>query len=441
MNRWALRVGAIFLAAVSLSYAGIPNRSDPTTFLGPTAAFKIAAPLNEDTAAAFLGEAGLKNFRLNGTVGWDLTYYQRFKISAEFLRQKITYAFFDGNDNVWLNQGAVGVGYQYDPHESSRYHVLFDISAYYSHAPSANLGNVSGTYLNSSNVLVPYAFNKRIAGSNAGGISPAIIFMPIRGTQATLALNYDNVHYDTVNTHSKNAIGLGGTVGLNQVITDDVSLNLSAGVRQPYNNYQADIVWGNSYYGTWLFDLFGAYTAGKNSLPSTYNVGVGVTYLMDGYQGATPGAVTSIEPKRTVRTGKVYKDMVYKDAVGIPLAMPTEWDESSLINKELVKWTSVPAVYVPSIIAVPDVCQAPILINDIPQQGNHDQPSPVHINVANFFAGGNLTYTVQIISGSANVTVNGSILTFNASSNSRLTVTATNACGSVTSNAFTYSFD
>src|SRR5262245_6813264 len=109
----ALALGSTLLC-LSAFATSIPNNDDPTTFLGPTLKGRYTGPMSDNTAFSVLGEAGLKNFRVGATLGWRVDANQRLKLSAEWLRQEITYAFFSGNSDQWVNQWAVGAGYQYD---------------------------------------------------------------------------------------------------------------------------------------------------------------------------------------------------------------------------------------------------------------------------------------------------------------------------------------
>lgn len=443
--RHLLKRTFVFLTAVATTIAfatPIPNTtSNPTTFLGPIAQLGVTKPVSDNTAVSALGEAGPKNFRLGGTVGWDLTYYQRLKVSAEWLRQQITYSFFDGRESPWLNQGAIGADYQYDFHDRVPYNTQLDLGIYYSHAPSTNLGTSTGSYLNSAGIPQFYTDNKRIAGSNAAGVSPAVTIWPLEGTGLTFALNYDNVRYDTVNSPSQNAIGLGGTIGLHQAITQDIALGLSGAVRQPFNNYQADISWGNvPYHGTWVFSLFGAYTVGKNTLPTTYNVGLGANYLMDAHE-------TAPAPRARTVPLPMYKDapVGYKGEEAWPLAMPTEWEDNSPGNKALTAWTSVPAVYMPQVLAVTDenvsICTPLTFTGTIPDLTGENQT----VDLTQYFGGqGGVTYTVTTpgVANASGYTISGANLSFTNTINYPVVlVTAHNACGSATSNAFEFFVD
>src|SRR5436190_2712628 len=303
-----------------IANAAVPNNDDPTTFLGPTAKGTYTSTFNDYTAFSVLGEAGFKNLRVGGTLAWELQTNQRIKVSAEYLAQELTYSFFSGNTNQWVDQGALGAAYQYDL--AYAYHPVFNLSAYASHAPNKSLSAVTGTYT-SNGVLQSFVDNRRIAGSNAAGISPGMSFEPWIGTRIGAELNYDNVRYDTRYESDENATGFGGTLRLNQVLTDSVELGLLAAVRQPFNNYQADLTWHHvPNMPNLALGLEGAYTVGKNELPNSYNVLVTVSYDLD---------------KRGVSVANYKGDL-----------------KGEMPNDPLVSWAADPAVYMPQVLAITD---------------------------------------------------------------------------------------
>jgi hypothetical protein len=425
-----------FLLSGSALAISIPNTSsNPKTFLGPSLALSVTKGVSENTAFSIGGEGGPKLMRVNGTIGWEWTYYQRIKATAEFLRQKLTYSFFDGRASEWMSQGALGLAYQYNFHDTLPYNTTLDLLGYVSHAPSRNLGTSSGTFIDSTGTPQDYLFQRRIAGSNAAGISPGVTISPTSRTSLGFLVNYDSVRYDTVNNNGGDAKGLGGTVFLNQALNDDVTLGLSGAVRAPFNDYQGYVAWGNvPYYGTWIFRVYGAYTIGKHSLPTTYNVGLGADYLID----TQPVLVAAPLPiLHGYKDQPVYKDMpIYKDMVP-----PAEWDDVDVINKSLVRWTAIPAVKIPTVLTKTDgrliiqQCVPPTLVNPFPSvfcgAFNYD--------LNGHFSGSDLTYTV-IIEGPPGVnpndlTVQGSYLvgtgTYPPIGEIQFRIRASNACGSV----------
>src|SRR5258708_1514164 len=97
-----------FFGIFSIAFANIPNTDHPTTFLGPSLRAGYTSTLTNTLAYSLAGEAGIKNFRVSGTAGWKIIENQYLKMTAEYLRQDITYAFYSGNTDQWVQQGALG---------------------------------------------------------------------------------------------------------------------------------------------------------------------------------------------------------------------------------------------------------------------------------------------------------------------------------------------
>jgi len=402
----------------SIAYSGIPNTANPTTFLGPTLKAGYTGPLTSATAFSIAGEGGPKNFRLGGSLGWRISDNQGLKVSAEYLLQKITYAFFSGNAGRWMAQGAVGAGYQYDILNAS-YNPQLDLAAYYSRAPSKTLSTVMGTFIDADHVTQNFVDARRIAGSKAAGISPGITVQPWAGTVAGVDLNYDNVRYDTHYVSNENAVGLGGTVHINQALGDKVNLGLLAAVRRPFNNYQATLAWTQiPHMNNWILGLEGDYTVGKNTLPNTYNVALTANYDLD----------------KIVVVTRDFKN---------------ESDPALLVSDNFMSWMSDPAVYMPQVLAIVDenvtlttpltpiipVCVAPTLLSPIPNT-SIDADTPITYPTASHFVGANLTFSAVGLPTGMNINattgvITGTDTTTTVTTPFSVTVTATNSCGSV----------
>lgn len=264
----------------NIANAAVPNTDDPTTFVGPFLHGSFTNDYNPGSAFSVGADLGIRNYRLDGTLGWESTANQRFKVSAEWLMQNISYAFFSGNTTQWVSQGAVGGNYSY--YFVNRYYdPVFTFDAYYQHSGSSTLRSNLGGYTQSG-TLIPYINNKRIAGADAGGIAPGVLLSLTPRSKVGATVNYDSVSYDTDYVSNKDAKGFGGTLSATQYIADDLSVGADLQFLQPYNNYAAHINFANvSFYGNWLFGVEGNYVIGKNTLPDTYNVGVSVDYQLD----------------------------------------------------------------------------------------------------------------------------------------------------------------
>ena len=405
-----------------LLFFGTAFASQPTTFIGPTARVGYTDSFTNATAYSVAGELGLKNYRVSGTVGWQLVEAQRLKVTGEYLVQKLNYSFFSGNSEQWVNQGALGAQYEYDFLEHSL-KPQFDLTGYYSHAPNKTLNVTMG----------------RIAGSNAGGLAPGVSIHPWSGATAGVALNYDNVSYDYLGSSTYNAKGFGGTARFDQALMENVDLGLIAGIRQPFNNYQANLNWTTeSSVGEWIWGLSAEYTDGKNQLPNSYNVIVSINFLAD-YHADTA---------KQSHSSKRFKDD-YKDE-----ALP-------VINNDFKRWITDPAVHMPQVLAIaqdpapsPSGCTlaAPTLLSAFANPPQFVASGT--ILSAPHFAGSNLTYTLTQVTpfvpalppSATTVTINSTtgVITVNYVANAvsytgTYKVTATNCAGSVTSNTFTIS--
>lgn len=301
----------------STKILALPNTDTPTTFLGPTIKGDFTRFMSDTSAFSVAAEAGAKNVRLDGTLGFRIWDNQRLKLSAEYLTQNIDYPFFSGNTAQWVQQGSLGGDYQY---ELGRYIYLYnpqlDVNAYYSHAPSKSLRVDSGIFVNNG-ILSTFNDDKRIAGSNGAGISPGLTLSPWYGGQVGIRLHYDDVHYDVAQGKTEDANGFGGTAQLKQMMTDDVEIGASASVRQPFNAYQAHLTWLNvPFYGDWSIGVIGDYTIGKNQLPDTYNVGLSIDYLLE----------------------------------RCPSASVAEREEAL----DFLNWTAASSAHLPQVLAIPD---------------------------------------------------------------------------------------
>ncbi len=411
----------------------IPNTDNPKTFLGPTARVGFTSTLGDYSAYSVAGEAGIKNFRVGGTLGWKLTEFQRLKVSAEFLRQEITYAFFSGNTDQWMNQGAIGAAYQYDFADYS-YRPQFELSAYGSHAPSKSLNTVTGTFTNAG-MPTKFVDTRRIAGSNGAGIAPGLAITPWTGGRLSAAVNYDSVRYNKNYSPGENAVGLGGTLGFSQALTDTLSLGLAAEVRQPFNNYAANLSWSDvPYFDRWTLALFGDYTVGKSTLPNTYNVGLSANYFLDRRCGQP--VPVNWKGERNLK-GEV---------------------ELQPYNDGLLAWAADPAVYMPQVLAVVDekikltilqpipVCTSVAYIG--PADPSTDFPEPEAANAEPFtfnfgplFTGSSpikFSINVTIVFGSGNasdfsINPNTGLVSYNSPGDDGgvyiVSVTGTNNCG------------
>ena len=397
-------------------YLNTACASHPVTFIGPTARVGYTDSLTSSTAYSFAGEAGAKNYRMSGTLGWKIQEDQRLKVTGEYLWQKLNYNFLMGDTLEWVQQGAVGATFEQD---------FFD----YDHKPQVGL---NGYYSRAADKSLP-SYNAHIAGSNAAGLAPGITIQPWEGSKAGLDINYDYVKYNMYAGSARQVQGWGATARFNQALIHDFDFGLLAGVRQPFNNYQANLNWTtDTTAGSWVLGVGAEYTVGKNSLPSSYNVIASANFIMNrSYPSSS-------------RHSRNLKDD-YKHE-----AMPIDYDD-------FTQWVSVPAVRMPQVLAIADETQrqtcfvpAPRFISTILNPVSYDADG--YFSVEDNFAGNDIVYTLtqvtdwtELTDSYLSIDEHGEIYVYydmpGSDSTSTYTVTATNCAGSVTSNVFSITVD
>ncbi|MBA2651108.1 MAG: hypothetical protein H0U73_02380 [Tatlockia sp.] len=353
-------------------------------------------------------------------IGWRIQDNQALKISGEYLRQDIIYSFFSGNSREWVQQGAIGAHYQYGLYQF-RFLPEFNLKAGYSHAPSKNLDPFRGSAITSSGLIIENFLNdRRIAGSDAGYVSPGVSVQPWYAARVGVELNYDNVEYDRIFGFGQHAKGLGGTANFTQRLGENTNFGCSVGVRDPFNAYQANIAYTLPNKPNWSVGVGANYVDGKHYLPNTYNVGISVSYLVKEVQFAP--------------------NYLEKD----PIVRPVQSGFSS--------WVAEPAIYLPQVLAIsdekifvpvapPTPCTGVTLIGAIPDQSTTTQ---ITIATAPFFSGSSpLNFSVTFVppppdSGVEDITVtidpSTGVLTIIPGAAGEeytfpVTVTARNACG------------
>ncbi len=300
-----------FLNGVSLLMLTAAYADSSATFLGPTIHGSYTTSVTENAALSIAADAGNRNARVGATAGFQVMPHERLKISAEYLAQQLPYSYFVGDQRRWIGQAAVGINYQSDLF-TEPYRPQLDFSAYGSHSNSSNIGTVSGI-TTIDDTPTEYTDIRHVAGSNAFGASPGINAEIWSGTRLGIAANFDDVRYLPQYSGPTTIQGWGGTMTLTQIVTDNVDIGLSAGVRKPFNAYQASVTWNNiPYYGDWSIGLLGDYVAGKSTLPNTYNITLTFSYLFDQCD----------EPSTTEETAtRAFLANVAKPAVRMPAVL------------------------------------------------------------------------------------------------------------------------
>jgi hypothetical protein len=323
-TKFVIGFTCIFSFIGAASATAVPNTSDPSTFLGPTLRFAFTNNIGNESAYSVAAEGGPRLGRVSGTLGWKIDDNQRFKVTAEYLWQQITYGFYSGNAEYWAQQGTAGVVYQYDL-TNVAFFPQIGFNAYASHSPSKAFGNALGTFVNTQGIIQNFTNNRRATGGNAYGASPVLTLTPWHGGKIEGEVNYDSVGYDNDFPVNQNARGFGATANIHQLITPCINVGVGAAIRQPFNSYAANVTWSHvPYMKNWTVELFGEYTVGKYTLPDTYNVGMAADFYLDKRLqiDETPGPNGELITKPIV--------------------------------DNLLAWTAGPAVYMPVVLSVMD---------------------------------------------------------------------------------------
>lgn len=325
-----MKKGLKFVIALgsSMLCLSAANANDSTVFLGPTLRSSVTGLiLDEGTAYSYAGEAGFRNFRVSATIGLRLDENQRFKMTGEYLWQRLHYNFFTGDTNRWVDQSAIGADYRYWFKDATLKPEL-DIRGYYSHASNKNLGLTSISSVNSVGIPVYLLNRRRLAGSDAGGAAPGVTIHPWWGSKLGLDFNWDNASFNNKFAPNHNTKGFGGTVRVGQQLIDNLFLSTSVGIRRPFNLYQASLSWTDCYfYGHWKLGLNGEYVAGKVSLPNVYNISFSIDYYIQ------PDYITIDRDRRDLKAERSGRKPIIDD---------------------FLPWTAEPTVHMPEVLAVTD---------------------------------------------------------------------------------------
>ena len=314
---------SLFIALAALLQADCGDSSHKrNSWLLPVGRFVVTPNLGESFAVSALAEAGNRDARGSVTLGSQFEF-GRFKVTGEYLTQKLTYQFSTGKSHKWVNQGAVGGEYQHL--FDGDFLKAVDVKGWYSYAPSKKLhAKECGENL----------YGRRIAGSNAYSVSGGAVLSPFCEDLLAVDIGYDSVKYRRKYHHDKRVRGVGGGVSYTIRLENSLDLNLKAEFRRPYNYYAAKFTWHRD--TNWNVSLFAGYTAGKYHLPRSTTAGLEFAYFFDacGCSQRDPCA---------------------------PLWSPCD----------LAGWVAVPAVYLPEVLAIAEegsLCSGDITSTPIPTQ-------------------------------------------------------------------------
>lgn len=406
MKQTLLGIFLLLAMAASLA-AGDCNHSHGRTqnILIPDMKFTLVPrEVTDNSAVAFLAEAGRRNFRLNGTFGLLVNCENRFKVSGEYLQQKLGYKYTTGTAKRWVRQFAVGAAYEHDFCNS--YITSGEISGYCSYAPTRHLSNEASN---------GFIYSRRIAGSTGYGFEVGSTFKLWPCAFFIADANYDSVIYHRRFCSNKHVQGFGGSIGFHQQLFESVGFDLRAEFRRPFNFYRASLSWANPKYRGLTIGMFGSHTRGKSNLPSNTMAGVELSY-------------------------------VFSDIFS-PEYCETDCCDPIYCNPELACWVTTPAIYLPEVLAIAEEkarsCTLPVG-SAIPNV-NLSVAGPFSINVAPFFVspdGTPLKFSATGLPSGATIDPVTGVISGIATAEfqpTSVTVFASNSCGS-SSQSFLISF-
>lgn len=233
--------------------------------------------LTPSNAFGFEVNFGNDEFRLGGTLTHNINVNNRFKITAEHFAQRFDFDYAAAPDQHWAGQNDFAGIYQYLFNNN----VLktFSLGAFYTNAESENTGNA--VFSNNNNIFYNL---QRFAGANSGGPIAGVTLIPWTSSYLIANVMYDRVDYDTHYEPNKDSEGVGATLGLQQLLTDHLKLQISGTHLPPYNMFQGGIFWLlNTRPGTRMeLNLSGSHLNGDIFTGSDSRVMMGFAYSWGG---------------------------------------------------------------------------------------------------------------------------------------------------------------
>lgn len=225
--------------------------------------------VSDDQAVSGLVQIGLRDWRFNGTYAFSINDQHLFKVSAEYLREKLGFSFEANRLHAWVQQFAVGAEYRlYSPLNCIDF---LDVGLNYSHSPSRELH----LKLVPDNNLLN---ERRIAGADAVSAQAQTFWTVGRGAIGT-ALFYDFVLYRRKFQHQKIVTGPGIGFNCHYPVCSGIRLHLNAELRRPYLFLEARLGC-NSYFGRTSMgsSVFVESVRGFQSLPSSTRFGIELAF-------------------------------------------------------------------------------------------------------------------------------------------------------------------
>ncbi len=327
------------------------------TLLGTIFDAHYAQKLSPDWAIGLLGEYGVHQYRLSGTLGHQLWTDGEVKFTGEYLSQVLPFNFDSGNIDQRVNQTAYGLQLQQNFHGTAFQDV--NLGGYWSNTPNVGLDDI--IFLDND---LYYTNQRNIAGATTQGvdIGTDIILTSMTGLNAKVF--YDNVNYatDLTGDTSENTFGAGGSLELNQIINDRMKFSVKSEFRAIYNTYGGSFSWSpNNFQPLGLhFSIFGEHLISHNQTPDSNSFGLEVGFLGDDNAGSPHYAL----------------------------------DTSSALT-DLESWVKNPAVYMERVLAISEqktTLNAPMIGSITPNSGPFVGGNIITITGTNFLPGVTVTF-------------------------------------------------
>lgn len=296
MKKTALLATVLSLLSVSSLPAVHATTSRTQNYLAPIGRV-VLNPQNEDGtfAFSFLGEAGVRNFRINGTGGTWTTERSRFKLGGEFLDQELSWHTGAGKTRSWVQQGSLAGSWQYLVDGDA--FKAYELKAFYTYSPTKH---VTDNW-------------RQIAGARNYGGAFGTTFAFNDTSTLDLSVIYDHVRYRPHQRNNLLVAGFGGSLVFTARLPGCVDMALQADFRRPFNYYGIKFSYPKGFDQSVSSAIFAGYTRGKMGLPNALAVGFEMSFKLGGSNSSSA-----------------------------PL-----WDPCSLAS-----WVETPAIYSPEVLAI-----------------------------------------------------------------------------------------
>ncbi len=124
---------------------------------------QLAKKISDSFALGVIGEYGTDQYRLNGTVGFQLSSEDVLKLSAEYFDQTLPLSFDSGDINQDVSQNAYGARFQHNLHQAV--FQTINVGGYWAQAENVNLSTINY----SANDGLEYSNQRNIAGATTQG--------------------------------------------------------------------------------------------------------------------------------------------------------------------------------------------------------------------------------------------------------------------------------